>query len=434
MSNLKTVSFQAAGIVAVCTVLILSCIFLLDKFMDYAVASQLEKLQAQIPGLTLRNELRSSSLLARTGRLFFSFQNSLPGEEHHTPLQGAADYQYSITVFGARGTFAKAADYGNLDQFARARVNLEPLNFDGDFFINGSGLRTARVRIAPASMSISALSCRLSERILAINAAASPQPELSLSAGSVNCRLDQESGDTVAGINKLRLAGTLLQTQPLKFSQVHLTFDSLNVETRPHPGAAAAAVAGHSYTLSGGDHILGIRDVDSSGMGVLYASGSIRSIRENPGSAERRLMPEFSSSGFDAALEKIDTSFPGKFLDPQTPSFSPDALLELLFSPQLRLKLNALHLESSSGNIDASGTLQARQDDSSALTGEFKLRAAESLLRTMPAAGQQQPGKQSDRQLDEALSAGMLTCRDGSCETTLSIKEGQVYLNGQLRR
>lgn len=504
----------------------------------------LESTRAKFPELELKNEVTGFTLLSRAGRLSFSYPVTVEnqdGEAISLPLQLAVDYQYIFSPGGVKGTFIKAADYGNV----------ELPNFEGDFKTSTSELQTVQVRFDPWDDPDSGSNrLKLGKSILDVSTETSGKPEVAFSSEKVKCRGCISKGDKKidTDIQNLRLSGIPAPDQPLKFSEVQLAFNSMTVDiwhvlkepasgdaapprelavtpegaqppennelpessqplensllpqsplppeidvlqksvqplenavtpesapppeidepresaqsfehaalpqSAPSPGNAelpesapylemtpemqsspAAAVLVSSYTISGLEHLMGIRDVDNDGLGVLYARGTIGSIKENPGTGSAgKILPGFSNSGYDFSVEKIDTRVLAALLDQQSRGTGIRGKLRQLCSKEVKVDLTTLHTEINSEPFDAAGTLtfNTKYPAQSART-EVRLAASKKMLKSLVVDWQHLPEALLQVQLAGFAAAGYLTSRDGSYETTVSLREGRIFLNGK---
>lgn len=467
MSTLKVTGIAAAVLAAAGAAAVVAGSELVDR-SQAELLELLESTRARFPGLELKNEVTGSTLLSRSGRLSINypltFKNSR-GKARDLSIQFAVDYQYSFSPGGATGTFIKVADYGNL----------VPLNFEGDFETSLSDLQNVRVRFDPLNVpqSKSGDLLRVDKSILDVNIEDSGTAELAWSTENVNCHgveaADQKSNDVA--IKNLCLSVIAAGGQSLASSEMHLSFNSMTVDTRPLPasgpgspaqpgepdtpapensasgGAAPAgenasaagmqtapapAIPESSYTITGVDHIMGIRDVDSAGLGVLYGRGTIGSIKANPGTAAREhVQPEFSNSYYDFSMKEIDTRILASLTDLQTLSSMGPEKLRLLFSKNIRANIKTLHTEIGSEKFDAAGllTINPEQPASSA-RAEFILSASEKFVKSV-AAWQQVPEEWLQTQLELFGTSGYLTRRDGNCETWVSYRGGRLFMNEQ---
>lgn len=417
------------------------------KYVDSKTAALLEELQTKVPGLELKNEVSTSSLFSRTGRLFVTYHLPIYSPDKTSqkaasvPLQLAADYEYSFSPAGTSGTFTKAADWGNFHY----------LNFAGDFKAGLSDLQSAQIRIDPLNLNSSGESFRrslkLGKSILNVSKDDSGKSALCYSFENPNVILSTRttSGSQSVEIKNLHWKSRPVPGQLLNVAEGHMTLDSLTLKSWPPemqdaarsgddvarmPPERSAGAAERSYTLTGIDNITGIRDVDSSGLGILYLKGSVNSIKENliSGSGQR-LLPEFTNSRYDLTLAKIAAD---PFMELQYQSLIntiPEKKLRELFPGEVTVEVKNLHTEINSEKFDGAGTLQISPNKPPVdAVAEFKLSASEKLLKSI-SNWQGIPEEWLQKQLDEAVSAGFLTRKEGSCETTLSLKERHLYLN-----
>lgn len=215
-----------------------AALYATGKILDSKTGVLLEHIQNQIPGLQLKLVPDPPSLLSRSGRLFYTYtskqaKNAAPW----SPLQGALDYHYSLTLGGVNGDFTHAQDSGNQDQLT-AHYFLNPVNFKGDFEISPYTLSLdARVHIDPLLLKSPEYQCKSAPALLELNAGFSRKLESTFSTKELNC-------STVPGA-RLELKTLRISTAPeLKklpeLSEVKLSCKSLQLDEAPPPPPAPA--------------------------------------------------------------------------------------------------------------------------------------------------------------------------------------------------
>lgn len=201
-------------------------LFVTGKILDSKTGALLKHIEDEIPGLRLKITPGESSLLSRSGRLFYTYKQNAPGA-WWSPLEGALDYKYSLSLGGVDGTFTRAADFGNLDKLA-ARLCLEPLHFTGDFAVNPYTLSLdARVHIDPLSLNTPEYQCKTTAGVLELRSGSPGVLDSVISTAAVNCRT---SPGALMELKELRISAAPELQKLGELPELQIAYKSMNLE------------------------------------------------------------------------------------------------------------------------------------------------------------------------------------------------------------
>lgn len=411
-------------------------IFAAGRVIDSKSDAILARIESRVPGLQLKNRFTSSSLLSRSGRLFYNYEkkgSKILGQPY---VRGAVDYQVRVSLDGVDGTFSKAQDYGNLEDFTRP-LQLSPINFTGKFRLNPYTLSlNAQVRLDPLSMSVPDGSCSLTESFLDLSAGTAAILESTFSSAALNCTSPIRYNNLpayTAQLSGLRVSAAPSLKKLSDFSEVRIAFSKLILDGSTlyligfHPDQQVKDPSlRESFSITDADYVLSFMDRDSQGFGVLRAAGSGsycmgNSVRENT----PQEIFDLSHTSIDISVGKINPHKLKDLLAKGGSSLSLESLLEVV-SKNVTMDIKKLYLEHASGKFDMSGSARTTMGEKGPekINAGFNLTADEALIRSLLE-------EQYQHLLADAVEKGAVTFSSGTYKTRLEVKDGGgITFNG----